>query len=130
MNQLNQTTVTPVQTPQGQVVVLKKITQKERQNFIKAKLQSDSRWAIRALEIVYSRQTDSEKNMQQTVEDNGVGFTGIDAEILTSFGNQVKQGRTLSNKQLAILMRKMHKYWKQVLSVMDMSKLETLMRRV
>jgi len=89
-------------------------TQEERVTFLKEKLASDPRWAIRAMLKIFEYQTEEEKNIEATTENNGVGFNGIDGEILTSFSHQVNRGRNLSMKQLAILFKKMPKYAKQL----------------
>ena len=78
-------------------------------------LRTNPQWAIRGLMRVYKEQTASEKEAEATRENNGVGFTGTDAEILTSFAKQVERdnGRyplPLSPKQLAILFKRMPKY--------------------
>jgi hypothetical protein len=64
----------------------------------------------RALIAIYNGQTQQEKVNQTTVEDNGIGFSGVDAEILTSFAEQFLRRQFLSPKQRAILAKKMPKY--------------------
>lgn len=64
----------------------------------------------RALIAIYNGQTHSEKESHTTVEDNGIGFSGVDAEILTSFAEQFLRRQFLSPKQRAILAKKMPKY--------------------
>lgn len=84
---------------------------------IKEKVSKDPRWATRALIALYQRQTTDEQASERTIERNGQGFNGIDAEILSSFANQVLAGRTLSQKQLAIAFKKLPKYSKQLLAI-------------
>lgn len=76
----------------------------------KENIASKTRWAIRALLAIYEFQTAEEQVIETTKEKNGVGFNGVDAEILTSFAKQVQAGRTLSAKQMAIVFKKMPKY--------------------
>lgn len=64
----------------------------------------------RALIAIYNGQTFAEKDSRATVEDNGIGFSGVDAEILTSFAEQFLSRQFLSTKQRAILAKKMPKY--------------------
>ena len=80
----------------------------------------------RALIAIYNGQTQQEKVSQTTVEDNGIGFTGCDAEILTSFAEQFLRRQFLSPKQRAILAKKMPKYAGQVIKMSDPVKLNTL----
>jgi hypothetical protein len=108
---------------------MKKITKKAVREFLKSKLSSDARWALRALEVVYSNQTADEQATQCTRTLNGEGFTGIDGEILSSFAEQYERRRSLSHKQMALLFKKMPKYWGQVLEVSDSEKLKMCMEK-
>jgi hypothetical protein len=83
----------------------------------RTKLQSDPAWTTRGLVRIFQYQTAHEQEVQQTEDHNNVGFTGCDAEILTSFAKQVLNGRTLSQKQLAIAFKKMPKYAGQLLKI-------------
>ena len=85
--------------------------------FIKEKLITDQRWLMRGIIAIYEKQTWDEQQSEMTKEDNGVGFNGIDAYILSSFAKQIKAGRTLSIKQLAIAQKKMPKYARQLLTI-------------
>jgi hypothetical protein len=85
--------------------------------FIKEKLVTDQRWLMRGITAIYEKQTYEEQQSETTKEDNGVGFNGIDAYILSSFAKQIKAGKTLSVKQLAIAQKKMPKYARQLLSI-------------
>jgi hypothetical protein len=82
--------------------------------YFKRKLAADQNWAVKGMLKIYSFQTDGEQMSQQTHELNCVGFSGCDAEILSSFSEQVNRGRTLSPKQMAIVFKKMPRYWKQL----------------
>jgi len=104
----------------------KKFTKKEAIAFIKNKLQSDDRWAIRALNTIFKNQTADEKLSAEAKYSNGIGFSGVDAKFLTSLALQVADRGTLSMKQMAWLKRKIGKYAKQLLSVTNMEKLKTL----
>lgn len=84
---------------------------------IKEKLLSDNRWLTRGVLAIYEKQTWDEQQAEATKEDNGVGFNGADAYILSSFAKQLKQGRTLSSKQLLIARKKMSKYAGQLLQI-------------
>ena len=103
-----------------------KVTKKAIKEFVRGKLGTDRNWALRALEVVYANQTEDEKESQSAADLNGEGFTGIDGEILSSFAEQYEKWNRLSEKQMAIVMKKMSKYWKQVLAVADMDKIQEL----
>jgi len=102
------------------------ITLREKQEFIQGKLRTDQKWALRALEVIYARQTAQEKASDQTIEDNGVGFSGVDAELLSSFAKQYQERGFLTLKQMEYLHRKIIKYWRQILGMCDATKLQTL----
>ena len=102
--------------------------------YFKSKLATDPLWAIRGMLKIYTFQTDSEQATQQTSELNSVGFSGCDAEILSSFSDQVQRGRTMSPKQMVLVFKKMPRYWKQLWNAVEADKapkvLETAMKFV
>jgi hypothetical protein len=72
---------------------------------------------IKALLWLYKYQTEEEKLDYTTRNLNGVGFTGPDAPILTSFAKQVVEKYHLTEKQLQILRRKIKKYENQMAKI-------------
>lgn len=80
------------------------------------------RWVVRGMLSILKYQTEEEQQAGVTVEDNGVGFNGVDAEILTSFCDQARRGlgyhknnplkytMCLSAKQMEMARTKMLKY--------------------
>jgi len=88
----------------------------------------------RALTVLYARQTTDEQVTKSTHNANGRGFNMIDAEILSSFAEQVAnsrypKGQRLSPKQFAICRKedkhgrmKIAKYVKQLLEVANENK--------
>jgi hypothetical protein len=92
-------------------------------DFIKNQLATNPTWAVKALVKIYERQTIDDQNSQSTKENNGIGFNGLDANILSSFAEQVNKGRNLSVKQMTIVYKKMPRYWKQVASLIPADKL-------
>jgi hypothetical protein len=99
-------------------------------NYFKRNLATNAAWAVRGMLKIYSYQTASEQSCQQTHDRNDMGFSGCDAEILSSFSQQVQRGRTLSDKQLAIVYRKMPRYWKQLYNAVETDKLPKLIENV
>lgn len=88
---------------------------KNRVTALRTLLAVNSSWAIRGLIAIYNLQTEDEKLAETTSHDNGVGFTGVDSEILSSFAKQVLAKRfAASPKQMKILHKKMPKYAKQL----------------
>ena len=84
---------------------------------IREKMMTDDRWLIRGLLAIYNGQTSEEKAIGVTKEDNGIGFNGCDAEILTSIAQAYLMYRRLSPKQIAIVRNKMGKYAGQLLKI-------------
>jgi len=110
--------------------------EQDAERFLRSKLSEDIRWALRALLVMMSRQTPSEENTRQSREINKVGFTKIDASILTGICNQYKdmldgksKRRSLSQKQVSVVKSRMPKYWRQLFSVSDRQKLKQCMQK-
>jgi hypothetical protein len=85
-------------------------TKKARTAFIRDKLSNDQAWALRGLLAIYANQTADEQAMAQTTYANSIGFTGADAEFLTSLAKQAEARGTLSPKQMIYVLKKMPKY--------------------
>ena len=94
---------------------------------LKERLAQDDRWALRALTVVYMNQTADERRVQQTIEHNGIGFSGPDAEILSSFARQYQQRGSLSPRQMNVLRRKIPSYAGQVARVADTTRLTAVL---
>ena len=93
------------------------MTKKDVVEYYKAKLSTNEKWALRGLERIAMRQTSYELEEKATKENNKVGFSGPDAEILTSFYRRVKAGYSLTARQMEILLQKIPKYAGQLVSI-------------
>lgn len=105
---------------------MSKVTKKEIRGYLKKMLGSSEKWATNALIKILANQTADEVQNEDTMVYNGIGFTGTDGRILTSLALQFKRRGHLSSKQMAIVLKKMPKYWKQVLQISDKAALEAL----
>ena len=85
---------------------------------IKKLIQTNDIAVYRALVLLYSFQTDEEKNTDKVKTVNGKGFNKLDAEILSSMARQVKSGRHLTDKQMYVARPKLMKYAGQILNYM------------
>lgn len=92
-------------------------TQKQAKEELQKLLDTNDRAVYRALLVIYSKQTEYEKNAGATVADNGVGFGAFDAEFLTDMVASLKEYGRLTPKQLAITRNKMKHYWKQLMKI-------------
>lgn len=93
---------------------------------INALLLSNPRAIERALLVLLDRQTFDEQQAGDTKYHNGVGFTGVDAEFMTSLAQRVRAGRGLTPKQLACMQKtnakglcKLAKYHKQLIEEIE-----------
>lgn len=105
------------------------ITKKLIKDYVHGKLTSDEKWALRGLVVIYDMQTSDEQHSGFTKHNNSVGFSGIDGEFLTSLAKQYQARGFLTPKQMKFVYKKMPKYWKQIVSMMDYMKLFDIMRR-
>lgn len=83
---------------------------KDRVACIRWRLAHDYKWAWRALTVIYANQTADEQRVGATTDHNGIGFTGVDAEFLSSLAEQLEQRGSLSPKQNLVLFKMMPKY--------------------
>ena len=84
------------------------------QRAIREGLRSKAGWQNRALELLFSWQTEAEREMEHTGELNGRGFSRTDSEILTSFAKQMAEGRPLSPRQREVAAKELPKYSRQI----------------
>ena len=82
---------------------------------IKDLLKRSDKAVERGILRIYSFQTDEEKYVGMTKTVNGKGFNKFDVEILTSYAEQIKEGRHLTLKQMYVARPKICKYAGQLL---------------
>ena len=99
-------------------------------DYIKNQLATNQAWAVKALVKVYTLQTLDEQASDRTSHNNGIGFSGVDANILSSFAKQVNAGRNLSPKQMMIVYKIIPKYWRQVVSFIPADKMADLEKKL
>ena len=76
-------------------------------NEIKGLIESRDDAVVRGMLRIYDLQTESEKVFGDTHESNGVGFSGVDGEIMSSFVYFYNNANFLSYKQIKISLKKM-----------------------
>lgn len=106
-----------------QTLIDMKVTKKSQKQFIKQKLSTNKKWAVNALLKIYDFQTNEEQNVGHTIEHNGVGFSGVDSDFLSSLAEQYLSKGYLSNGQMKYLFKLIPKYWGQILKISDEQKL-------
>lgn len=101
----------------------KKITKAQIKDFVQHQLRTNEAWASKGLVAIYNRQTADEQNAGKTEVDNGIGFTGLDAEFATSLAKGILKYGRLTERQLPYLFKLMPKYWAQIVEISDEAKL-------
>ena len=97
--------------------LVQKITSKAQLvSMLKTQLATRPQQAIKGLMRIYANQTESEQSSSIVISNNGIGFVHVDSEILTSFAKQFEERGSLSERQLAILYKKMPKYAGQLIN--------------
>ena len=84
---------------------------------IKALLETNDAAVIKAMLRIFEYQTYSEQQSEHTQDFNGVGFSGVDGEILSSFSKQFQTRGFLSLKQMTIARKRMKRYAGQLLAI-------------
>lgn len=83
---------------------------------LKAQIPQSREKICRALMLIYDRQTEQEVLKGKTIENNLVGFSSLDADILTKMAIFYQNRGFLSTKQLNIVKRLIPKYAGQILA--------------
>ena len=91
--------------------------QKDAIEFIKVKIVNNDEWLFRGIVAIFNKQTATEKNALHTIENNKVGFSGCDGEIMSSFAQQIIKKNRLSDKQKLVAKKCMVKYSGQLLKI-------------
>lgn len=106
-----------------------KVTKKGLKAFIKYKLRTDDRWALKALISLYNDQCEDERFTNSSNRRNGIGFNKIDASELTILARRYKRKLCLYPHELGMVKIKIPKYWEQILDKCDRVKLESQYRK-
>lgn len=81
---------------------------------IKFYIQTNDKSLYGALKRLYACQTAEEQNSGETKENNGKGFNGLDAPILSSFCEFLNKTGFLTSKQKILARKKLIKYTRQL----------------
>jgi hypothetical protein len=96
-------------------------------NYVRHQLLINPNWAIKAMVKIYElNQLPDEKASQTTSHLNGIGFSGTDARILSSFVENFKKYGRLSPKQMVVVHKLIPKYVRQVISLIPEANLPKL----
>lgn len=84
---------------------------------IKDLLDRNDKMVCRSLVQMYNKQTEAEKVQLETHDNNKVGFNAYDARFGTAMALLVKEGKTLSPKQIEASRKMLTKYARQLMLV-------------
>ncbi len=96
-----------------------------------AALERSDKFVERALLALYERQTQDERDNATTTHSNGIGFSGVDAPILTSCAqwvlrSRMPEGLRLTPRQRAVVRKKVRKYVGQLVEVAEARRAATV----
>lgn len=84
---------------------------------IKNLLQTNDKFVMRSVVKIFEKQTEDEKEHDGTSHNNGIGYNGTDAFIMSRFAKFYIDKGYLSVKQLDIAKKKIQKYAKQLTKI-------------
>ena len=105
---------------------IKKVTQKQRQDFIREKLKNNDIWAKRALLKIFENQTQDEQTKDNVKNHNGIGFRPCDVFIMSRLAKFLIEKNYLSPKQMNIVHKKIPVDSRQIEQISDIAKINQL----
>lgn len=101
----------------------KKLNKKQWEIELKVLLRTNNKALLKSVVCIYDSQTDEEKMLKESKEENGIGFTKEDAKCLSDIARKIKRGENIEYKYIILLRKRMPKYWKQLMNI-SLSKFE------
>ena len=92
-------------------------SQKQWEAYLKDLLKTNDKALLRAIVLIYDNQTPEEKDKGESIEDNCIGFSKIDAKEMGDIARKIKANKALTKGELAKSRNKMQKYWKQLMII-------------
>jgi hypothetical protein len=106
--------ILPVGASNVAELVINSHFKKDAVQALKLKIKSEPSWMLYALRHVFSKQTSDERATDSARWKNKVGFSAFDAEILSSCARQYEQKKFLSEKQIALCLKRVSVYAGQI----------------
>ena len=91
--------------------------QKQWEAYLKDLLKTNDKALLKSIVLIYDNQTLEEKNKGESIDDNCVGFSKIDAKEMGDIARKIKANKELTKEELAKSRNKMQKYWKQLMII-------------
>lgn len=81
-------------------------SQKQWEAYLKDLLKTNDKALLRAIVLIYDNQTPEEKDKGESIEDNCIGFSKIDAKEMGDIARKIKANKALTKGELAKSRRK------------------------
>lgn len=91
--------------------------QKQWESYLKNLVKINDKALYKSIILIYEMQTDKERYIGESKEENGIGFTKVDAKEMSDIAKKIKQGNELTSGEIAKSRNKMQKYWKQLMII-------------
>lgn len=91
--------------------------QKQWELYLKNLIKTNDKALYKSIILIYEMQTDEERYIGESKEENGIGFTKVDAKEMGDIAKKIKQGNELTSGEIAKSRNKMQKYWKQLMII-------------
>lgn len=91
--------------------------QKQWEAYLKKLIKTNEKALLKSILLIYDNQTNDEKEIGKSVEDNKVGFSKWDAEEMSDIAKKLKQNKELSLNEIVHARLVMPKYWKQLMII-------------
>lgn len=92
-------------------------SQKQWESYLKDLLKTNNQALLKSIVLIYDNQTDDEKQIGASVEDNNLGFSKWDAEEMSDIARKLKRGEALKPNEIIHSRLVMPKYWKQLMFI-------------
>lgn len=87
---------------------------KKQKNFLRYKIDTDDRWAERAIIAIFGNQMQDEQRIERSKYHNQIGFNSPDAKMLSGYAKRLIDGEHLFGYELHIARKKIKKYSTQL----------------
>ena len=104
-------------------------TQKQWEAYLKDLVRTNDKALLTAIVRIDDRQTEEERAIGESTEDNLVGWTKWDAKEMGDIAQKIKRGEPLTIGELAKSRNKMQKYWKQLMYISKQQQEEKAKKR-
>lgn len=92
-------------------------SQKQWEIYLKDLLKTNDKALFKSITLIYNNQTTEEQQKQESIDDNYIGFSKIDAKEMSLIAKKIKNKEPLTKGEIYKSRNKMCKYWKQLMHI-------------